>query len=107
MLLGAVDPLEGSLIILPGTGMVTLGALFGRSRWRVLLYWALALVTIGVGVMWALSAFGGFGGSTGRSNWWGLLLVPYVVGWVMGLVAAILALVESFRHPRSQIEVPQ
>jgi len=46
-----------------------------------------------------LSAFGGFGAGTGLSNWWGLLLVPYAVGWVMGLAGSVLALVESFRRP--------
>ena len=50
MLLGAIDPLEGSLIILPGTGLVALGALLGKSRRRALLYWSLALVAIGVGL---------------------------------------------------------
>lgn len=100
MLLGAIDPLEGSLIVLPGTGLVALGALLGKSRRRVLLYWSFALVAIGVGALWISSAFGGFGGSTGRSIWWGLLLdLPYAVGWVMGLVGAILALVESFKRP--------
>jgi len=38
MLIGAIDPLEGSLVILPGTGMVALGALLGNSRHRKLLY---------------------------------------------------------------------
>lgn len=99
MLLGAIDPLEGALIILPGTGLVALGAFLGKSRWRVLLYWSLALVAIGVGAMFILSAFGGFGGSTGLSNWWGLLLVPYPVGWLMGIAGATLALVESFKRP--------
>lgn len=98
MLLGAIDPLEGSLIILPGTGPVVLGALLGKSRWRILLFWSLALVAIGVGAMSVASAFGGFVGSTGLSNWWALLLVPYPVGWLMGLVGAILALVESFKR---------
>ena len=89
MLLGAIDPLEGSLIILPGTGLVALGAFLGKSRRRVLLYWALALVAIGVGAMWVSSAFGGFGGGTGRSIWWALLiLVPYAVGWLMGVAGA-------------------
>lgn len=99
MLLGALDPLEGSLIILLGTGLVALGAFLGKSRRRLLLYWALALVAVGVGAMFILSAFGGFGGDTGRSNWWGLLILPYAVGWVVGLVGAILALVESFKRP--------
>jgi hypothetical protein len=99
MLLGAIDPLEGSLIVLQGTGQVALGALLGKSRRRVLLYWSLALVAIGVGAMWVLSAFGGFGDSTGLSKWWGLLLLPYPVGWLMGVAGSILALVESFKRP--------
>ena len=94
VLLGALDPLEGSLLILPGTGLLALAAWLGRSRYRTLLYWSFALVAVGVGVMWGLSAVGGLGGSTGRSMWWALLLLPYPVGWVMALVGAIRRLRE-------------
>ena len=97
MLIGAIDPLEGSLIIVPGTGMVALGALVGRSRQRILIYWSFVLVAVGVGVLWELSAFGGIGGSTGRSKWWGLVILPYPVGWIMGLVGAIRRLREASR----------
>jgi hypothetical protein len=51
MLVGAVDPLEGSFIILPGSGMVALGALLGKSRHRTLLCSAFVLIAIGVGRM--------------------------------------------------------
>ena len=57
------------------------------------------VVAIGVGAMFILSAFGGFGTGTGLSNWWGLLLVPYAAGWVAGLAGSLLALVESFKRP--------
>jgi hypothetical protein len=99
MLIGAIDPLEGSLIILPGTGIVALGAFVGKSRHRVLLYWAVSLVAVGVGAMFVLTAFGGIGGNTGHTNWWGLVILPYPVGWIMGLAGAILSLVESFKPP--------
>jgi hypothetical protein len=99
MVLGAIDPLEGSLLILPSTGLVALGAHLGQRRRRVLLYWAFGLVAIGVGAMWGLTAIGGIGGSTGRSLWWALLLVPYAVGWLLGVVGAILTLVEAFKRP--------
>jgi hypothetical protein len=99
MLIGAVDPLEGSLVILPGTGLVALGALLGNSRYRKLLSWSLVLVAAGVGALWGLSALGGIGGSSGRSNWWGLVLLPYPVGWIMGLVGAIRRLREASRTP--------
>jgi hypothetical protein len=97
MLIGAVDPLEGSLVILPGTGMVALGALLGNSRHRTLLSWSFVMVAVGVGALWGLSALGGFGGSSGRSNWWGLVLLPYPIGWIMGLVGAIRRLREGSR----------
>jgi hypothetical protein len=99
MLIGAIDPLEGSLIILPGTGIAALGAFLCKSRHRTLLYWAFILVGVGVGAMFVLSMFGGIGGSDGRSMWWGLFILPYPVGWVMGLAGVILSLLESFKRP--------
>lgn len=92
MSIGALDPLEGSLVILPGTGLVALGALLGGGRHRWLVSLSFVLVAIGVAAMWWLSALGGFGGSTGRSNWWWLVLLPYPIGWIMGLVGAVLGL---------------
>lgn len=97
MIIGAVDPLEGSLLILPGTGLVALEALFGNSRHRRLLAWSFVLVAVGVGAMWGLSALGGIGGNSGHSNWWGLVLLPYPVGWIMGLLGAIRRLREPAR----------
>lgn len=94
MVIGAFDPLEGSLVILPGTAFVTLGAWLGKSRHRAFLCWSLALVAVGVGEMFGSSAFGGFGPGSGRSYWWMLILLPYPVGWVMGLVGAVRTLRE-------------
>ena len=99
MAIGAFDPLEGSLVILPGTGLVALGARLGNSRHRILLYWSFVLVAVGVATLWGLSALGGFGGNSGRSNWWALALLPYPVGWIMGLVGAIRRLREDSRRP--------
>jgi hypothetical protein len=92
MLIGAADPLEGSVIILPGSGLVALGAHFGGSAQRRRLWWAFGLIAAGVGIMFALSAVGGVGGSTGRSVWWALLALPYPIGWIAGLLCAILSL---------------
>jgi len=86
MLLGAVDPLEGSVIILPGVAMVALEAFLGGSRFARLLARAAALVGLGIAVLFGLSAFGGVGGATGLPVWTALFLLPYPVGWVMGLV---------------------
>jgi hypothetical protein len=89
MLIGAIDPLEGSLVILPGSVVVALGAFLGKSPHRRLLTWSFALVAIGVGALWVSSAVGGFGGNSGHSMWWALVLLPYPAGWIMGLVGTI------------------
>jgi len=95
MLLGAVDPLEGSLLILPGSGLVALGIFLGRKERRTVLYWvwAFILIAVGVGAMFVLSAFGGIGGRSGLSMWWGVLILPYPVGWFMAFAGAIVALI--------------
>jgi hypothetical protein len=99
MLVGAVDPLEGSLIILPGCGLVTLGTFLGGSerRSRIDWIWILSLVAVGVGAMFALSALGGIGGRSGHSMWWGLLILPYPIGWVMGIVSLASRLIKRMQ----------
>ena len=98
MVVGALDPMEGSLVILPGTGVTALGALLAQSRQRLRLYAAFVMVAVGVGALFGLSAYGGIGGKSGHSMWWGLFILPYPLGWLLGLVGGILALVQSFRH---------
>lgn len=95
MLLGAIDPLEGSLLILPGSGLVAVGVYLGRRERRTLVYWTwvFLLIAVGVAAMFVLSAFGGIDGKSGRSMWWGVLMLPYPVGWLMALVGAVFALI--------------
>jgi hypothetical protein len=95
--IGTIDPLEGSIVLLLGIAVLALGAWLSVSRHRRLLYWSLALTAIGVGGLWGLSAVGGLGGRTGRSYWWAILLLPYPIGWITGLVGGIRRVREAFR----------
>jgi hypothetical protein len=90
MLVGAVDPMEGALLILPGSGLVALGTFLGQSDRRLIAYrlGVFMLIAAGVGAMWVLSHAGGFGGKSGRSMWWGVLILPYLIGWSMGIWGA-------------------
>jgi hypothetical protein len=87
MLVGALDPMEGSLIILPGSGLVALGTFLHPTarRWIVYRVSVCILIAIGVGALWWLSSVGGFGGNSGHSMWWGMLILPYLIGWSMGI----------------------
>lgn len=85
VLVGALDPLEGSLLILPGSGLLALGTFLGLAERHLFMYRAVAfgLIAVGVGAMWGISTMGGFGGDTGRPMWWGALVLPYLIGWSM------------------------
>ncbi len=95
MALGTVDPVEGSLLIVPGSGLVALGVFLGGKGRNVLLYWlaAFVLIAVGVGAMFALSTYGDLGGEGGPSIWWGVLILPYPVGWLMAVAGGIAGLV--------------
>jgi len=95
MLVGTLDPLEGSLLILPGSGMVAVAMYLGGKDRRTVLYWAwvFGLIAVGVGALFGLSAAGGIGGKGGHSIWWGVLLLPYLAGWLMALAGGVAGLV--------------
>lgn len=100
MLVGVLDPMEGSLVILAGSGLVTLGTFLSNSGRRMLIYWiwVFLLISVGVGALFGLSAIGGIGGKSGHSMWWGVLTLPYPVGWIMGIVSLLIRLIRSVQH---------
>lgn len=102
MLLGTLDPMEGSLLILPGSGLVALGMSLGGKDRRTILYWtwAFILIAVGVGALFGLSAVGGIGGRSGHSMWWGLLILPYPMGWLMAVAGGVVGLVRHFNAKR-------
>jgi hypothetical protein len=91
LLIGALDPLEGSLVIVPATAVIALSAYLARSRFRRLAYWGFGLTMIGVGAMFMI---GDVGGSAGRPMWWALTFLPYPVGWILCLIAGVRLLIE-------------
>ncbi|MBM3843938.1 MAG: hypothetical protein FJ397_11875 [Verrucomicrobia bacterium] len=99
---GALDPLEAAFVILagsvllPGSARLPGAPLPRPGRWALVA----ALIATGVTAMLARSAGGGIGGHTGRSWAWGLLLLPYPAGWLLG-VGTLLAHVRAAHRRRS------
>ena len=83
MLVGAVDPLEGSVLIVFGSGLVALGAFLTHDKRDLLAYRTVVFILIAAGVaaLWWDSS----GGRSGRSMWWSVLLLPYPAGWIMAV----------------------
>ncbi len=89
LILGAIDPLEGSAVILLGSLTLAVTSHFLLDRHKQ--YFAFASICIAFGVisMFILTALGGFGGKSQISWWWGLFILPYPLGW-LGSIALLL-----------------
>jgi hypothetical protein len=100
MVFGVLDPMEGSVVILVGSGLVALGTWLGHHDKALATYrtWLFGIIAFGVIALFVLSAMGGFGGETGRSLWWGLVLLPYPVGWLLSMANLIVRLIDRVRH---------
>ncbi len=100
MLVGAIDPVERAVVILAGSGLVALGTFLGQTGRQSFAYCILIffLIAVGVGAMFVLSAFGGIGGNSGHSMWWGVLILPFPAGWIMGMVSLLRRLIRGVRH---------
>jgi hypothetical protein len=97
---GILDPLEGSLVILAGSGMVAFGSGIDPEERAHAPFWTavFAAMLIGVCALFVLSAQGGFGGDSGHSRWWGLTIVPYPLAWIAGLYLIVARVVEYFKQ---------
>jgi hypothetical protein len=94
MLIGMIDPLEGSVVILAGSCILAISAFLSKSKRSLILYLSFGLTAVGVGLLFGISAFGGVGGDTGRSYWWLLVVLPYPVGWILGILGTIMMMKE-------------
>lgn len=88
---GAVDPLEGSVVVLVGSALLLAGEILRVGERRRLALWTsvFVLTAVGVAMMFFLSSLGGLGGDRGKSWWWGLLILPYPAGWLLGVGALV------------------
>jgi hypothetical protein len=95
LFIGILDPLEGSVIIITGSALITLHAFLINDPSRNLFLISLILIMIGVFSMFYLSGLGGFGGDSSLSWWLALLILPYPAGWLITSMILLIRFVKK------------
>lgn len=97
LIIGAIDPLEGSIIILFGSVMIALSTGLSKDKFRYYFLVLFIMILFGFGFLFYFSSLGGFGGESTLSWWWGLLILPYPIGW---LATIILLIIRAMRNKK-------
>lgn len=96
--IGALDPLEGSVVIVFGSSLITISTYLTKDRhWKTFLA-SLIMIIIGVIFLFYFSSLGGFGGTSTLSWWWATLMLPYPIGWVWSIVLLIKRAVKKVKR---------
>jgi len=99
LIIGSLDPMEGSVVIASGSALLALSTYLIHDRhWKIFLL-SFLMILFGVFFLFYLSSLGGFGGTATLSWWWGTLILPYPVGWLMSIVILII---RAVKKPRKQ-----
>lgn len=95
LIVGTLDPLEGSVAIAGGSGLLALSTFVTKDRHRKLFLATFLMITVGVCFLFYISSLGGFGGTSSLSWWWITLILPYPVGWLMIIILLIVRTVKK------------
>jgi hypothetical protein len=90
LIIGAIDPLEGSVVIAAGSVLAALTTYVTHDRHWKLFMLSFIMIATGVYFLFYLSSLGGFGGSSTLSWWWGILILPYPIGWLIVVILLII-----------------
>lgn len=101
LLAGIIDPLEGSILIAIGSILLTIAAKLTEHHYSDL--WAVCTtgIIIGIVAMFYLSELGGIGGKSGLPLWWGVLILPYPIGWLTIIISLISLVFHSKRRNKA------
>ena len=97
LIIGAIDPLEGSVVIIVGSALLALSAYAASERHTKIFTASLLMIVIGVAFLFYFSSLGGFGGTSTLSWWWGLLILPFPIGWLIIIIVLIRRAIKNKR----------
>jgi len=97
-ILGSFDPMEGSILIAVGSVFIAVITRIKKDRHRRAFTANSLCIVFGVAFLFYLSYKGGFGGTSSLSWWWGILIIPYPLGWLLNVVLLIRRIFEKKTH---------
>ena len=98
VIVGAIDPLEGSVIIGIGSALLALSTHLTKDRYRRIFLAAFIMIVFGVSFMFYFSSLGGFGRTASLSWWWGTLILPYPIGWLAIIILLITKAIKKHEN---------
>lgn len=87
IIIGALDPMEGSILIELGTLLLTITTQLSKDRHKFLFLISTLLISVGFFSLWFVSSLGGFDPKT--EWWWLIFILPYPIGWLALIVLLI------------------
>lgn len=99
LIVGAIDPLEGSIIIASGSILLAMSTRLLHDRHSRIFLVSAIMIVIGVAFLFYFSSLGGFGGNSNLSWWWGVLILPYPIAWLVTIVTLIVRAINSPKLP--------
>jgi hypothetical protein len=90
LLIGVIDPMEGSVLVLAGSAAITFSTFLNKDAYFKIFLVSFIMIAFGVFFLFYLSSIGGFAGGSSLSWWMGLLILPYPVGWLLTITMIIL-----------------
>ena len=105
LIIGAIDPLEGSVVIIAGSALLALSAYATSDRHTKIFTTSLIMIVIGVAFLFYFSSLGGFGGTSILSWWWGLLILPFPIGWLSIIIVLIRRVIENKKLKKANKQI--
>jgi len=96
LILGAIDPMEGSLAIAAGVILIASCTMLWKDSYRNIFLASAIMILIGVFSLWFVSALGGF--DPKREWWWTAFIIPYPIGWLIAVVTLVVRLIKKPKH---------
>lgn len=103
LIAGALDPLEGSVIIAVGSALIALSTHLSHDRDRRIFLTAFIMIITGVCFMFYFSSSVGFVGESTLSWSWSTLILPYLIGWLIIIILLIIRAINNKKTAKQKI----